>query len=53
MTEMIRNLPENYTDYPFLVVRIVDGEFWYYGADHNFTRATEVANMIGGIVVIP
>ena len=52
MTEMINNLPTNYTDYPFIIVRIVDGEMWYFGADHNFNKATEVADRVGGIVVI-
>jgi hypothetical protein len=48
----INNLPANYTDYAFLIVRMVDGEFWYYGADNNFNRATYVANEINGVVVI-
>ena len=49
---MINNLPTNYTEYPFIIVRMVEGEFWYYGADHDFDRATTVANEVGGIVVI-
>ena len=52
MTEMINNLPANYTAYKFLIVRSVDGEFWYYGADNDFARATAVADEVGGIVVI-
>ena len=52
MTEMIRNLPKNFATYEFLIVRMVDGEFWYYGADHNFEKATRVADEGGGIVVI-
>lgn len=50
--EMINNLPANYADYNFLIVRIVDGELWYYGADHNFDRASKVADEVNGIVVI-
>ena len=52
MKEMIRNLPANYADYDFLIVRAVDGEFWYYGADHDFARASKVADEVGGLVVI-
>ena len=48
----INNLPTNYTDYAFLIVRMVDGEFWYYGADNDFDRATRVADEINGVVVI-
>lgn len=52
MKNMINNLPTNYTEYPFLIVRIVDGEFWFYGADHDYARATRVADEVGGMVVI-
>ena len=30
MNEMINNLPTNYTEYPFIIVHMVEGEFWYY-----------------------
>ena len=52
MNEMINNLPAHYADYAFLIVRIVDGEFWFYGADNDFNRAMAVANENDGIVVI-
>ena len=52
MNEMIHNLPAHYTKYAFLIVRIVDGEFWFYGADNDFNRAMAVANENDGIVVI-
>lgn len=50
--KMIRNLPMNWMDYLFLIVRMVDGEFWFYGADHDYTRALEVADSVEGVVVI-
>lgn len=48
----INNLPANYTNYRFLIIRMVEGEFWYYGADNDFERATRVADEVRGMVVI-
>ena len=50
--KMIRNLPMNWMDYLFLIVRMVDGEFWFYGADHDYNRALKVADAVEGVVVI-
>jgi hypothetical protein len=49
---MINNLPANYTKYAYLIVILVDGEFWFYGADNDFNRANEVARENNGMVVI-
>jgi hypothetical protein len=48
----INNLPTNYVDFDYIIVRMFDGEFWYYGADNDFERAECIANEIGGFVVI-
>ncbi len=35
----------------FIVARVVDGKFWYYGIYESYTRAMNVAKEIGNGVV--
>jgi hypothetical protein len=49
--EHINNLPDYAYEYPFIVVRICDGEFWFWGAFEKNSKAFEVASEIGGTVV--
>lgn len=45
----INNLPANYKNYKYLVVREVMGEVWYYGAwRDNFTAALQQSDEIDG-----
>ena len=46
----VNNLPEYASEYEFTVCRMVDDEFWFYGAYHDFERAGVVALEIGGVV---
>lgn len=48
---MINNLPAYANEYKYIVVRRVDGEFWFWGAWNDCNRANEVAIEIGGEVV--
>ena len=48
---MINNMPESAKNYSFVVVRLVDDEFWYYGCYNDMNDAVNVADEIDGIVV--
>lgn len=48
---MINNLPEYANNYKFIVVRIVDGERWFWGAFNDYQRAINVAIEIDGVIV--
>lgn len=39
----INNLPANFTDYPYIVARLCEGEFWFWGAYRDHNRANEAA----------
>lgn len=47
----INNMPATADNYKYIIVREVDGEMWYYGADNDRNRANEVALAVGGIVL--
>ena len=47
----INNMPTTADNYKYIIVREVDGEMWYYGADNDRDRANEVALAVGGIVL--
>ena len=48
--ENILNLPSSAYDYEFIVARLVDDYFWYWGAYHDWTKASKVAAEIDGFV---
>ena len=45
----INNMPTYAKDYDYIVVRRVDGQYWFWGAWNDRNRANEVALEIGGI----
>ena len=45
----INNAPEKTEKY--VVVSVVEGEFWYWGSWPDEARAKKAANEIGGLVV--
>lgn len=47
---MIKNMPSYADDYEFIVARLVDGEYWFYGAYANGWEADKIAFGIGGTV---
>ena len=47
----INNLPAYASNYEYMVVRLIDGEYWFYGAYSNGRRAESVAFEIGGEVI--
>ncbi len=44
-------MPAYAHDFPFVVAREVDGEFWFWGAYESFESADTVADEVGGWVV--
>lgn len=46
----IRNEPAYAHDYEFIVARLCDGEFWFYGAYAEGWRADAVAHEVGGVI---
>ena len=46
----ILNMPKSANKYDYVVAREVDGQFWYWGAFHEFKRAREVAEEIDGAI---
>lgn len=47
----VNNVGENAKKYPWMVVRVHDGEYWYYGSWNSFDKAAEQAAEVGGCVV--
>ena len=47
----INNYKEYARNYGFVVVRLVDSEMWFYGAYETLDKASDVAQMIDGLVV--
>ena len=46
----INNLPANFTDYPYIVARLYEGEFWFWGAYRDHNCANEAALEEDGVV---
>lgn len=47
----INNLPNYANDYEFIVARKSGGEYWFWGAYSDVTRAERAAMEIGGAVI--
>lgn len=47
----VNNVSENAKKYPWMVVRVCEGEYWYYGSWNNFDKAAAQAAEVGGCVV--
>ena len=45
------NALRNPDKYPWMVIRLVDGEWWYYGVWNDLNKAAQVAAEEGGAVV--
>lgn len=48
---LINNVPDEVKN-QYMVIHIVEGRMYFYGADNNYTKAKEVAENIGGMVVL-
>ena len=46
----IRNMSENAHKYEFIVARLCEGEFWFYGAYRDANRANACAKEVDGVV---
>ena len=49
--EMIINCPEYAKDYEFVVVTLIDSDYWFWGAYSNGFKADRIAHEIGGLVI--
>lgn len=47
----INNLPTYANNYKYIVVRLVDGEYWFYSAYNNGRLAEKVAFEINGEII--
>ena len=47
----VNNVSENAHNYPWMVIRLVDGDWWYYGVWNNVNTAAQVAAEVRGAVV--
>ena len=45
----VNNLPDDSKKY--VVARLIDGEFWFWGSYENEDRAKQAAKDIGGVVL--
>lgn len=48
----INNYPDYADEYVYIVVRLVDNEFWFYGAYDTLNFSSKVAAELGNAVVI-
>lgn len=47
----VHNVPQYAKTHDFWVVRLVDGELWFYGAWNDTKEAERVAREVHGLVV--
>ena len=47
----LMNMPEYADHYEFVVVREIDGDYWFWGAYSDGFKAEQVAMEIGGMIV--
>ena len=47
----LNNLPTYAMNYEFIVYREIDGEYWFYGAYSNGTKAQAVTHEIHGLLL--
>ena len=47
----VNNMGKHAKEYKYIVVRMVDGDAWYYGGWKNFDNAMLQAIEVNGIVV--
>ena len=47
---IINNLPDYFTEYPYMVARRVDDDWWFYGCYKTHARAADAAWEVGGEV---
>ena len=48
----INNEPNYAKDYNYIVARLIDDEYWFYGAYNDGAKAEKVANEVNGEVII-
>ena len=48
MTIRIHNLPDYYTKYQYIVARLCDDEWWFWGCYNDHDDAIETADIIHG-----
>ena len=51
MNFTIKNLPEYADNYEFVVVRLVDGDYWFWGAYSNGFKVEKAALEVDGMIV--
>ena len=49
---IVKNVPDKRMNHGFMVVRVVEGEFWYYGTYSVSDFAEEVCKEIGNGVIL-
>ena len=47
----LMNMPEYANHYEFVVVREIDGDFWFWGAYADGFKAEKIAREIDGLIV--
>ena len=47
----INNLPNYASEYSMVVARYIDGEYWFWGAYNDGSKAEKVAFEIGGEII--
>ena len=51
MEFMLNNCPDYANDYEFVVARLVDGDYWFWGAYSDGFKAEKVALEVDGIII--
>lgn len=46
----IQNLPEYAKNHKYIVARMLDNDYWFYGAYDDIEQAQRIAQEIGGII---
>ena len=51
-TIKVRNAPEDWKDYKYMVARAFEGELWYYGVFDDYDRAKMARDEVDGFILV-
>lgn len=52
---LVMNTPlvEEIEEYEYLVVKLIDGQLWYYGADSDYEKCKQIVHSLGNAFIAP
>lgn len=52
---LVWNTPsaEEIEQFEYLVIKLIDGKFWYYGADSDYEKCKQIVYSLGNAFIAP